>query len=70
MVVSPSRLSRIIETENIVIGRGLLIMSDFNIEIVKKTIEKLLQGIKGETWGDVALQVSKYAQWEYEDYNK
>lgn len=65
-VVSPVRLDLINKSNPIIIGRSLLIMSDFNINEVKGTIEKLLMGIKGGTWDEITAQVSRYARSEYE----
>lgn len=68
--VSPTRLVRLVEENSIVLGRSMLIMLDFNINIVRNAIEKILDGIEGETWEEVANVISKYARWEFEGYKE
>lgn len=65
-VVSPVRLGLINRSAHVIIGRSMLITSDFDIEKVKETIGKILMGIKGESWDEIITQISRYSRSEYE----
>jgi hypothetical protein len=66
-VTSPKRLGHMVETGEIQLGRGLLIMNEYNYEQVKQRIATLLKGCKRETWKEVSMTVAKYARWEYDE---
>lgn len=65
-VASVKRLQKSIESNGIEIGRGLLIMDDFNINLVERTMEQLLRSCERPSWNEVVLAFCRYAFWEYE----
>ncbi|ERI11570.1 Imm8 family immunity protein [Aneurinibacillus aneurinilyticus] len=65
-VVSPSRLQGC----DIEVGRGLFIMSDFNISLLEQKIKHLLENCKRKTWEETALAINRYAYWDYENYQE
>ncbi|MDQ2087664.1 Imm8 family immunity protein [Herbivorax sp. ANBcel31] len=66
-VTSPKRLKLVLEGSHIEIGRGLLIMDDYNKKTVQETVRRLVEKCKGETWDEVVLALCRYAYWEYEN---
>lgn len=66
-VISPKRLSHMGMEGEIQLGRGLLIMNDYNYEQVKQRIATLLKGCARDTWREVSMMVAKYARWEYDE---
>lgn len=66
-VTSPKRLGKIVALGEVESGRGLLIMNDYNFEKVTKLVSDLLKGIQQNTWSEVAMNIAKYARWEYDD---
>lgn len=65
-VASTKRIQKSIESNGIEIGRGLLIMDDFNINLVERTMERLLRSCERPSWNEVVLALCRYAFWEYE----
>lgn len=64
---SPKRLQNLIDDKQIEMGRGLLIMNDFDIRLIESAIERIVSTCMRETWEEVAMLISRYAYWEYED---
>ena len=50
-------------------ARHHLIVRDFHWASVRRYIEGRVSRCVGETWGDVAQQLSRFAYWEFEDYS-
>jgi hypothetical protein len=55
-------------SKGIVIGRHLIIVDEFNFANLKAFIQKIASGCVGENWNEVALKLSRYGHWEFEDY--
>jgi hypothetical protein len=51
-------------------GRGLLIVNKFDWQVVESFVAKLLRHSQGETWEDVAKEISKEMPWEFENYQE
>jgi len=63
-VVSPTRLEKIVEDTNIEIGRGYLIMNDFNVNYIESMVNNIISKCKNEEY-DIAMNaISKYFRWE------
>ena len=54
--------------ESAIFGKGLIIVNNYNFEKIKEKIENLCSKIQEDTWNDLAIRISRYGQWEYEDY--
>jgi len=64
---SPKRLESMLYNNEIQIGRGLLIMNDFNVDDIEVVIERLIENCKRNTWNEVALALCRYSYWEYDN---
>jgi len=65
-VVSPTRLEKVLELNETEFGRGMLITRNYDVSYVRSSIEKRLQLCSGETWAEIASNLSKYFRWEYD----
>lgn len=66
-VTSPKRLECLLQRNSVELGRGIIIMKDYNYEIVKAKIIALISSLKGENWDELSMKIAKYARWEYDD---
>jgi hypothetical protein len=64
--VSPRWLNRTLRPENVEIGHGLLIITNFNMSLLESTIKRLLKNCERMTWEEVVFSICRYAIWEYE----
>jgi len=67
-VCSPKWLSRRCEKDGFVWGRHHLIVSEYNLKAITGTITRFVERCSGESWKEVAAQLSRFASWEFEDY--
>lgn len=63
--LSPKRLVRMIE-DDIELGRGLLISSDFNLPKIETKIRQLLTNCHRDNWDETIKAIWRYARWESE----
>ena len=67
-VCTPNWLkSRHSETD-ILFGKHMLIVFDYDIDRIKNYIAKYCERCVGDNWQDIASKLSKIGQWEFEDY--
>jgi len=48
--------------------RHRLLVSDWEWHSIREFIERWVSSASGETWLDLAGQLGRYGQWEFEDY--
>jgi len=63
-VVSPKRLERIISKSRIEVGRGYLIMNDFDINLVETTVNRLIKISQNNDIDKLINNLSKFFRWE------
>jgi hypothetical protein len=69
IVCSPGWLAQRYSSEAVVFGRHhLLLPFGYDFGRVRKAIVKLVSGVSGESWRDIALKLARYGRWEFEDY--
>lgn len=70
-VMTPKRLLKIMEKENIFFGRSVFIVNaqdmQTNLEKIKKEINKMLLSCCRETWHETILALNVYLEWDYYD---
>ncbi len=49
-------------------GRHFLIMKEYNLAAIAAQFERMVLRCSGDNWQDIALQISRFAAWEFEDY--
>ncbi|MGQ7933116.1 immunity 8 family protein [Paraburkholderia sp. D1E] len=72
LVCTPTWLSAYVEHEKdfAAWGRHMLIVSEFNADRIGASIERLLSRCCGADWQTIALKFSRFAAWEFEDYQE
>lgn len=63
-VVSPKRLEKIIKDSNIEIGRGYLIMNDFDMRYIESTVNNIVSKCQNPDYELAMKGISKYFRWE------
>lgn len=69
IVCSVAWLDQQVEQVPVFDARHHLIVRDFRWSVVRRYIEGRVSRCVGETWEDVAQQLSRFAYWEFEDYS-
>lgn len=49
-------------------GRHMLIVSEYNIDLIKAEIDQCVENCTGENWPTIAPKIARFAAWEFEDY--
>src|SRR5262249_21316258 len=65
-VCSPRWLIKNHSSEEIIVGRHILIMFRYDYERLQRFIEKKIEAATGSTWQDVATQLARLGRWEFE----
>ena len=68
-VCSPLWLCADLERHDVIAGRHLLFMKEYNYEGLLRYIHKCLPHATGRNWNEVALKLSRWSHWEFEDYD-
>jgi len=63
-VASPKRLESIISKRNIELGHGYLIMNDFDLQLVIKTVNNLIKSSQNKDIEKSLNYLAKYFEWE------
>ena len=67
-VCSPEYLESETASYPILSGEDLIITRRFDPEQVEQFVRKRLRHTTGKDWGEIAERISKWARWEYGDY--
>ena len=67
-VCSPAWLLSELDRFPVISGRFLLIVRDFDVKQIEEYVRKRLAQASGENWSAIADKISRWAQWEFEDY--
>jgi hypothetical protein len=51
-----------------VLGQNLLIVFGYNWEMIQSYLENRIERVMAEDWPRLALKLSHYARWEFENY--
>ena len=68
-VCSPAFLEMSLGDE-IINGRHMIIMNSFSYKKFYEFIQKTFLSFEGANWGELALKISRYGYWEFEDYKE
>src|SRR5258708_1895903 len=64
-ICTPQWLEENYPEEDIVIGKNLLIVFDFNRPRIVQWFNHFIERCTGETWADIAKQISYIGVWEF-----
>ncbi|EJW16690.1 immunity 8 family protein [Paenibacillus alvei] len=66
-VMTPKRLLAILDEDKIIDGRATFIVNEFDLTLVEKEINKILEDCIRPTWDEVAKAINRYLDWEYDN---
>lgn len=55
--------------KGLIVGRGKLLVFDWDFERIRKFLARKVEGCTGRTWPEVARKVSAIAEWEGDEEN-
>jgi hypothetical protein len=70
MVCTPEWLKRKYPETGIILGRHHLIVFRYDYQALEEYIAGFASRCCGETWQDLASQLSRLGKWEFEDYSE
>ena len=53
---------------DVIFGRNRILVFEYDIYRIINEIESYIHSVSGNTWTEIANQISRIAQWEFEDY--
>jgi hypothetical protein len=65
---SPQWLAQNHAQEDVIIGKNLLIILDFNYPRIVAWLNHYIERCTGETWLDLVKPLTRIAHWEFDDY--
>lgn len=68
LVCTPKWIETLLENQKYVLGKGYIVVREFNYNLLIETIQSLCDRISGDDWITVANKLARYGQWEFEDY--
>ncbi|MCY9591355.1 hypothetical protein PC41400_09025 [Paenibacillus chitinolyticus] len=66
-IMTPKRMLSILNEDKIMDGRATFIVKEFNLALVEKEINKILEDCIRSTWDEVAKAINRYLNWEYDN---
>lgn len=67
-VCTPDWLKTHHRQEDIVFGRHLLIVFEYDINLIKNKISRYCDDCIGENWQSISARLGRIGRWEFEDY--
>lgn len=67
-VCTPEWLRSQYSSEDIIMGRHLLIVFDYDFDRIKSYISRYCDQCQGENWDEISLKLGRIGRWEFEDY--
>ena len=67
-VVTPAWLEQRYASDGLVAGDHRLIVLDYDWSRIETYLRKRVAACQGKDWDEVAGRISRFAQWEFEDY--
>jgi hypothetical protein len=69
-VCSPQWLEAALQTDAVISGRHTLFMDGFRLGALEAYVVKRVRQAEGPDWPSVAEKLSRWAYWEFEDYQE
>ncbi|MDD6795989.1 MAG: Imm8 family immunity protein [Clostridiaceae bacterium] len=63
-IISPKRLEKVLENGGVIIPRGYMITSDFNVNEIEGKINKIIKKCEMDNLDDTYYNISKFLRWE------
>ena len=69
-VCTPKRLASTYDKHDVIIGRHLFIVFEYDYDRIIATINKFISNCSGDSWKEMAEKISRLGKWEFEDYSE
>lgn len=66
-IISPKRLGKVLENERIIVPKGYMITSDFNVKEIENEINKIIKKCESEDIERTYYNISKFLRWEEDE---
>lgn len=70
LVCSPNWLTTEMSSDGAASGRHTLLMKNFGFDLIVKNINLLVRNLPDSNWAIAAQNLSRFAEWEFEDYQE
>ena len=68
LVCTPKWIESEMMKDGILFGKGYLIIKEYNYKTILSAIQGLCSRTWGENWDTIADKLSRFGDWEFEDY--
>lgn len=68
LVCTPDWIKVQYEIERAIWGRHMLIVLEYNFDLIKTEVNHYIENCTGSDWGVIAQKLSRIGKWEFEDY--
>ncbi|MCH9625860.1 MAG: hypothetical protein S4CHLAM123_10440 [Chlamydiales bacterium] len=67
-VCTPKWLLSKYKKDEIIFGRHMLIVFEYNFEQISNKLKYFVKSCNGSSWNEIAKKISKISSWEFESY--
>lgn len=67
-ICTPKWLLDNLKKDEIIMGKNYIIVLEYNYEKLLQEIKTLINKCTGKSWNEIALKLSCFSRWEFEDY--
>lgn len=67
-VCTLKKLQHILNQEEYQLGRHLVLVEEFDWEVIERAIKNLLAPLQADDWESLATKIGRFGEWEFEDY--
>ncbi|MBN9378054.1 MAG: hypothetical protein BGO14_01020 [Chlamydiales bacterium 38-26] len=67
-VCTPLWMLSLLEKEDAVLGRGYLLVKEYDYPKIYEKIKRLVESCGGDHWPQIGEKLSRIGYWEFEDY--
>ena len=68
MLCTPEWLTKTYKKSEMIFGRHYLIVFEYDYQRIYAKLKDYVEGIKGDTWEEIASKIGRIGKWEFEDY--
>ena len=68
MVCTPNWLRKEYGDDGVILGRAHVVVFHYKFASIRARLERLVSSFDASTWDELATKLSRYAHWEFEDY--
>jgi hypothetical protein len=67
-VHSPGTIERAVAARGAILGRGLLVVDEYDPELVAEAIRPVIESMEASSWEELAFRIGSLAPWEFEGW--